>query len=176
MGATTTTTSTTLTTVITTVDATTAAATITSTGTSESTTTACRSGLLGWGLFGNDCTTTPDESTTTTTQPESTTTSCRKGLLGWGMGEASVILPPQLQQPLLTPRPHVEVTSLVGVFLVGVTLKQQPQQLHQQPQRRQQQLQLQPQLQLQNAVASSAEVSWAVKKQDQSFVSIIRFH
>merc|ERR1711962_755465 len=88
--------------------------------------------------------------------------------------EASVILPPQLQQPLLAPRPHVEVASLVGVFLVGVTLKQQPQQLHQQPQRRQQQLQLQ--LQLPNAVASSAEVSWAVKKQDQSFVSIIRFH
>merc|ERR1719334_2454904 len=77
--------------------------------------------------------------------------------------EASVILPPQLQQPLLTPRPHVEVASLVGVFLVGVTLNQQPQQLYQQ-------LQLQPQLQLPNAVASSAEVSWAVKKQDQSFV------
>merc|ERR1711936_1131963 len=76
--------------------------------------------------------------------------------------EASVILPPQLQQPLLTPQPHVEVASLVGVFLVGVTLKQQPQPLHQQPQRRQQQqLQLQPQLP--NAVASSAEVSWAVK-------------
>merc|ERR1719447_2616224 len=87
--------------------------------------------------------------------------------------EASVIQPPQLQQPLLTPQPHVEVASLVGVFLVGVTLKQQPQQLHQQ---RQQQLQLRPQLQLPNAVASSAEVSWAVKKQDQSFVSIIRFH
>merc|ERR1712112_392034 len=87
--------------------------------------------------------------------------------------EASVILPPQLQQPLLTPRPHVEVASLVGVFLVGVTLKQQPQQLHQQPQRRQQQLQLQPQLQLPNAVASSAEVSWAVKKTN-FFFSIFR--
>merc|ERR1712180_275029 len=76
--------------------------------------------------------------------------------------EASVILPPQLQQPMLTPRPHVEVASLVGGFLVDVTLKQQPQQLHPQPQ-------------LPNAVASSAEVSWAVKKQDQLFFTIFQF-